>query len=299
MDDHRSADPRTLDLDDPGADERALFRLIEGPGVTPGASVVATVHAGLHARGPWDHAALHGGPVAGLAAWAAEPLGAADGLRAARLTLSLLAMVPCDELEVRAEVVKPGRRARLVDVEIHHRDRPVARASTQWLLPSPGWTTDHDRDRRPPGRPGLTARPDEGELGYPRPGFNCDAAELRYARGSNEASGPGVTWARLTSPLMAGQPTSPFVRAATTSDLAVAAGWETGPDGTGSINPDLTLQLAHPPRGPWLAVDAASHRTAHGLGFVEAVMSDDGGPIGRVLASLVASPMQLPGEGGP
>ncbi|MEL7209499.1 MAG: hypothetical protein AAGK32_14885, partial [Actinomycetota bacterium] len=178
----------------------------------------------------------------------------------------------------------------VVDVAITAEGRLVARASSQWLRPSAGWTSGGSE---PPPRPNEVADPGGADIDYPRPGFNCDAAEFRYVSGSNEESGPGVVWARLTSPLLAGTATSPFVATATLADLAAAVGWERGPDEASYINADVTLQLTRPPSGPWLAFDAGLVRSVDGLGFNLAVLHDDHGPIGRVLQSLVASPITL------
>jgi hypothetical protein len=127
---------------------------------------------------------------------------------------------------------------------------------------------------------------------YPKPGFNCDTAELRYVSGSHEEPGPGSTWLRLVSQLVDDQPTSPFVRAAIVSDLAAAAGWEMSPSGDNYINPDVTLQLAREPRGPWLFIDA---KAVHGVGsaMMTALLCDDFGTVGHILQSLIEVPMQF------
>ena len=280
----------------PGPDDAsALFALVDeqieqrGKAADPSASWRVT--ACDHGRGPWDHGYLHGGPIGGLAGWAAERLVPADsGLMCARLTVEMLSAVPRAELKVSATVVKPGRRARLVDVAIAHDGRLVARATSQWVLSGQGSESPHDG---PPARPTEVADPGGSDFDYPRPGFNCDAAELRFVSGSSEESGPATVWTRLTSPLMAGEETSPFGRAATVADLAAAAGWESAPDGSSYINPDITLQLARYPVGPWLALAARTQRSGQGAGYIDAVVHDDEGPIGRILQSLVGTGITL------
>ncbi|MGF1596781.1 MAG: thioesterase family protein [Acidimicrobiales bacterium] len=274
-------------LDDDDAAARALFVVVGSDGPAH-----HRVSATDHGRGPWDHGLLHGGPVGGLAAWAAEQVADDDRLLCGRLTLELLGAVPRAELDVTASVVKPGARSSVVDVAIHHDGPLVARASTQWLAPSVGFDTGEDP---PPPRPDTTADPAAGvDIEYPRPGFNCDAAELRFASGSTESSGPAVVWARLTSPLMAGRPTTDLVRVATLADLAAAAGWEHDLScDEVYINPDLTLQLHRYPRGPWVGIDARNRRTAGAVGFNDAVLFDGCSAVGRVTQSLVASPMRL------
>lgn len=278
------------DRDDGDDDERALFRPLTISGGA-GPDLQARVLPGPYGRGPWDHGLLHGGPVGGLAGWAAESMiGPDEGLLCSRLTVELLSGVPLAPLEVAATVAKPGRRSRVIDVSVVCDGRRVMRATSQWILPSLGWDTPA---KPPPPRPEHRSDPADADFEYPRPGFNCDAAELRFVAGSTEESGPGLIWARLTSPLMAGFPLTPLVRAATLADLAAAVGWEHGPDDASFINPDITLQLNRHLDGPWIAIEAANQRAAGGAAFNEATLADDRGPFGRVLQSLVESPNQL------
>jgi hypothetical protein len=252
------------------------------------------VHPSDYGRGPWDHGLLHGGPVVGLTAWASEHLVGNDGLLCARLTVELHHGVPVDELRATAVLVRTSRRSVVIDVSVRHGSTVVARSSSQWLAPSPGWDTDWGTRWGPtPPMPAEAADPGQGDFDYPRPGFNCDTAELRYVSGSNEVSGPAVVWARLTSPLIAGVPTSAFVRVATIADLAAAAGFERGPNDEAFINADVTLQLDRLPQGEWLGLDAQTYRSAGGIGHNEAVVFDVAGPFGRVIQSLVESPRLL------
>ncbi len=298
-------------LDDGAAPERALFRphTPQPPAGGGGPSGPIRLTATEYGRGPWDAGLLHGGAVVGVAAWAVErvilsTVGPTVADRAApavgpslcaRLTVELLRPVPCRELVVTATPVRIGRRVAVVDAAILDGNDGVtvlARASSQWVAPAPGWDGP---GLAPPPRPIEPSEPWIGELTYPRPGFNCDVAELRYVSGSNEQSGPAIIWARLTSPIVAGEVPSPFLTVATLADLAAAAGFERGPADEAFINPDLTLQLSRPPRGEWVALDARTHRSSGRAGFNEAIVFDDDGPIGRVLQSLVESPL-VPGQ---
>lgn len=269
-----------LDVADAGADARALFTIVD-----EASRASVRVRPSDYTRGPWDHSKLHGGPVGGLVAWAAERLvDPEQDLLCGRLTVELLSAVPLADLDVSATVVKPGRRSTVIDVRVTSGNDVVARANSQWVRPS---STGSALVADPPPRPDRVADPGAGDVQYPRPGFNCDAAELRYVSGSNEESGPSVIWARLTSPLMAGLSTTPLGRIATITDFAAAAGWQEGVGGAAHINPDLTLQLMRYPSGPWIAIDARNYQASGGIGFNDALVYDDDGLIGRILQSLV------------
>jgi hypothetical protein len=77
------------------------------------------------------------------------------------------------------------------------------------------------------------------------------------------------------------------------SDIGIAVGWEPSPSGASFINPDVTLQVNRHPIGEWVLMDSRVHAAAHGVGFCETVLSDDTGPFGRVLQTLVEAPGSL------
>ena len=147
------------DLNDVKADARALFTVVERH-----SSATVRVMPTDYSRGPWDHGLLHAGPLAGLAAWAAEHcvveqlVEASPGMVCSRLTVELLSAVPQATLEVTAVVAKPGNRSRVVDVTMTQEGVTMVRATTQWLRPTIGWEAN---DGGPPSRPDEVA---EGEF---------------------------------------------------------------------------------------------------------------------------------------
>lgn len=253
-----------------------------------------------YCRGPWGPDSLHGGPVVGLLARSVEQAvragieqtaQAGHELFCARLTVDILGPVPLGVLVSEATVVKPGRRAVVADGRLLCNGVVVARASSQWIAQDPA--AEPNAQAVPPFPESVADPRRNGDFDYPVPGFNCDAAELRYVVGSHEESGPGTTWIDLRSPLVEDECNSPFVVVATVSDLAAAAGWEDTPDGGNYINPDVTLQLARPARGRWIAVEAKVHHGGNRAAFMESILYDRLGPIGRVLQSLIEAPAAL------
>jgi acyl-coenzyme A thioesterase PaaI-like protein len=268
-----------------------LYVLDRGGPFEPGGTTVVPQPVG---RGPWDHDALHGGAVCGLAGWAVEQVVAARApaaeLALARLTVELHAMVPARPLEVRTTVARPGRRAQVVDVELFHEGRRVARASSQWVARRPTAGGPGPLAELPP-RPAEAVRPEIAPgVDLPRPGFNADAIELREVRGSTNAPGPGLSWARVAVDVVAGWPLSPLQRAAVLADVAHTVGWDEPPSGAAFINPDATLQLVREPVGEWVLVDAATRAGTSGVGWCEASLADEHGRFGAVLMSLVERP---------
>src|SRR5579864_7305212 len=70
------------------------------------------------ARGPWDPKAQHGGAPAALLMRAFEALPASERLMIARVTYEFMRPVPLGKLDLRAEVVRPGRRVQLLEASI-------------------------------------------------------------------------------------------------------------------------------------------------------------------------------------
>lgn len=254
------------------------------------------LHPTTLTRGPWDHGALHGGAVCAAVGWAIEQAQPDPGLALARLTVEIRSMVPLGPLETSAAVRKDGRRTRVIDGELRHDGRLLVRANSQWVA---------RHEPVPPVPPvvpvsGVPPLPDDvadpaaaADHEYPRPGFNCDAVELRPVRGSTEESGPGLVWVRLRHPVVAGEALSPTASMMALADFGIAVGWERSPTGGAYINPDVTLHLQRPPLGGWVLMASRSHTTDHGYGFCETVVSDEGGPFGRILQTLVESPYEL------
>ena len=194
-------------------------------------------------RGPWDHGYLHGGAVCGAVGWALEQARADDTLVLARATVEIRAMVPLGPLRTacrrrQAGPADPGDRGDL---------GPRQRCSSRGRRAS-GWRTAPVRRRphRTPCPPDPDRAADPGavaDFDYPRPGFNCDAIELRPLQGTTETAGPGVTWVRLRTPVVEGEPTSGLLSIMALSDVGIAVGWEPSPTGAAFINPDVTLQV--------------------------------------------------------
>lgn len=273
-------------------------------------------------RGPWDHRLQHGGAVCGALAWAildaidtddpgcAPPSFAAppaDGdqprFQLCRLTVEILRPVPVAPLAHQAVVVHRGSRSRVVEAQLLHQDRVMARATSQWALSRPvvvagaeggptgteKLTVDPAVPRRPPG----ATNPGAVDVGYPRPGFNCDVFELRCLVGSTEDEGPGTIWTRMLVDVMADDGPHPILTMATLGDLANAVGWERSPNRAPMINPDVTVQLTRYPRDRWICLEAQATATGAGIGMMETTLWDGDGRFGRVLSTTVESPVSL------
>jgi Thioesterase-like superfamily len=260
----------------PAADQPALF-------VPVGDSMVPTELA----RGPWSPEALHGGPVAALAARAAEHQAGDDGLQLVRLTVELLRPVPLAPLTTRSVLVRPGRKVQIIDSVIEADGVEVAwsralriRVATDQVVASP--TVAEDESPQPPelGRE-MPAMSDA------YPAFHNQGMEMRFVEGRFDEPGPAVVWFRLRCPVVLGEVPSPSERAVAAADFGNGIGAELPFATSVFINPDLTVQLHRPPTGEWICLDARTRFGSPGIGAAESALWDGEGRIGRAIQTLL------------
>lgn len=242
------------------------------------------------ARGPWDAGAQHGGAPAALLMRAFERLPVEPELQIARVTYELLRPAPIGELAVEAEVVRPGRRVRLLEGVIRTADgTEVVRARALQVRLADG--TAGDPDPPPPG-PERGREHDPGEAGFAppySPMFTPDAIEVRFVSGVF-GNGPSTAWFRMRVAVVAGEQPSPLQRLAAAGDFGNGISAELDWSRYAFINPDLTLYVDRPPEGEWICLDARTIIPPGGVGIAESVIYDERGRVGRAVQALLVAP---------
>ena len=235
------------------------------------------------ARGPWDPKAQHGGAPAALLVREFELTEPDPALMLARVTFEFVRPVPLAELEVAAQIVKPGRRVQLLEgTVLDQSGNEVVRARALRVGRTETAVTPSEV-AMPPG-------PQEGQAGdYPvtATAFATHAMEIRFVRGAFLELGPATAWFRLRYPLVAGEETSPMQRLAAAADfgngISAALSW----DEHLFINPDLTLYVERPPVGQWICLQARTRIAADGVGIAESQLFDEQGQVGRATQALL------------
>jgi acyl-Coa thioesterase superfamily protein/acyl-CoA thioesterase superfamily protein len=237
------------------------------------------------ARGPWDPDAQHGGAPAALLMREFERLPAAEGLMIARVTYELLRPVPLGELDVAADVIRPGRRVQLLEASIRTPDgTEVLRARA--LQVRRAETPEYTHDLRPPEGPDQAEELPPPFSRPKSPTFGPDAIEVRVVRGS-WGGGPATAWFRLKVPVVAGESPTPLQALAAAGDFGNGISRVLPWDDYLFINPDLTLYIERPPVGEWICLDAETRISPGGLGIAESVVYDTRGRVGRALQALL------------
>jgi hypothetical protein len=234
-------------------------------------------------RGPWDPRAQHAGPPAALLGRAVERLGGRADLHTARVTFEIMRPVPIAALQVAARRLRDGRNVDLVEASLTAGGVEVMRATALRIrgaeLPLPPGLGE---PRRLPG-------PDRGrwepffptgqEVGY------HTAMEWRFVAGSFLEAGPATVWLRMRHPLLPGETPSPLVRVLAAADSGNGASAALDYRRWLFVNADLTVYLARPLAGEWVALEAAT-TVADGVGLATSVIHDEQGPVGRGLQAL-------------
>jgi len=245
-------------------------------------------------RSFWSDGVQHGGPPVGLLARAIERSQCAVPMQVTRLTVDLFREVPVDQpITVDTTVIRDGRRIQVVEAALVADGHQVARASGLKIrtaeIPLPATT---DSWSPPPG-------PDEatpiawGRFGFDvtdRERFHSHAISARTVNDSFFTLGEGLSWVRLSVPVVEGEPTTPLVQTATLSD--VGNGNSMALDGREwfYVNPDVSLTLHRLPSGPWLGMRSLAHQHASGVGSADSELFDTAGPVGRVVQSQILEP---------
>src|SRR5690606_13332419 len=111
--------------------------------------------------------------------------------------------------------------------------------------------------------------------------------DLRPVVGGFGTPWPRRMWLRETRELVGGFPLTPFVRVAAAVDVASPYA-NSGDQGAGYINPDVTLYLSRLPRSEWVGFEARHHTSTDGVAVGECALYDEEGSIGFAAAAGLA-----------
>jgi hypothetical protein len=240
--------------------------------------------ATTHTVGPWDPRFQHGGPPSALLGRAMENCEPRDDMMIARFSCEILGVIPVDELQVVARMVRPGRSVQLLEAVAHAGGRDVALARAWRVLR----TDSQPVPASPAPPPPIPSQPVPG----PPPGWvdgYLSAIEWRMVHGEFGSPGPATVWARLRYPLVPDEQASPLQRVLTVADSGNGLSNQLDITRWQFINPELTVHLHREPIGEWICVDASTTISTGGAGLATTALSDREGPIGVGAQSLLIS----------
>ena len=239
----------------------------------------------------WYPDGQHGGVVAALLSRAVEVSPSLTQMEVARVTCELFRVVPVTRLEVVTELVREGKRIQTTEARLYDGDLEVARGLVQRLrvaeLDFPASTSAFLAQPLDPES--VDEIPFTSLMPFPADGpvsFGRHAVRIRQVEGTFAEPGPATVWLAFDAELVAGEPMSPTQRAVIASDFSnglsrLAQAWEVV-----FMNSDLSVHLARPPVGEWVALDGESIWNPDGRGVATSHLFDADGPIGRATQTL-------------
>jgi acyl-Coa thioesterase superfamily protein/acyl-CoA thioesterase superfamily protein len=232
------------------------------------------------ARGPWSRQSLHGHVLGGLMAHAIEHEHGDDEFQPARLTVDMFRLAEHGPVTVTTSVARQGGRIRVIDASLEVGGVLQARSSAVML-------------RRGPQPEGNVWSPPPWDVPTPHH-LEQDGPpqhtvwETRPISGEGATADRGRVWMREVRELVAGQPLTPFVRAAMAADFTNPLG-NSGDRGLEFVNADYTLYLHRLPIDEWIGVEVASHHSADGIATAACSLYDEHGPIGHSAVAGIAN----------
>ena len=232
------------------------------------------------ARGPWAPDMMHGRLLGGLAGWAIERDHGDPAFTISRLTVDLFKNPPMAPVQISTRLVRVGRRVRAADASLTIDGVEVARASALMLR-----NAEHP-DGNVWGEPTWSVPAPDDLAPRETGGGSWDMRPITVSGfGGQEQK---RMWMRDTWDLVAGEPMTPFARAAALADFSNPFA-NSGDGGLQFINADFTLYLRRYPITDWIGFEVAAHLGAGGIGVGECTLYDERGAIGRSTVTGVAN----------
>lgn len=262
------------------------------------------------ARGPWDPKTLHGRVLSGLVAYDAEAncLSEEDAItfQPSRITADLFRPPPMSPLIVTSEVIRSGKRIKVIDVKIAATVEgrgviDVARGNVVLLKKSenpegdiwtpPAWSIEPpDEDKPFPQRTDFGTNERGSHPIWETVNIQDDVG-VPYIDNSprNRPLGIRRAWVRETYNFVSGEPTSQLVRIAQVADFANPF-TNSGTKGLSYINADVVLYLHRTPIGSWIGIETSYHGSEEGVSVGTMSLYDK---LGRVGTSTVCGLTQV------
>jgi len=252
----------------------------------------------VSARGPWDPNSLHGRVISGLIAYEVETnycdASELENFQVTRITVDLFRPPPMSPLFAGGEVIRSGRRIKVIDVHIST-DFPgrgiteIARGRVVMLRRSenppgaiwspPPWDLKPPNEDHPPHSD--TSSDSESHLPIWQTVEDRQNSEGEYSNSTHSPELPirKLAWIRETHNFISGEPASPLVCVAQVADVANPFA-NSGTKGLNYINADVSLYLQRNPVGSWIGTEAFYHDAYDGVSVGTIALYDRLGRIG-------------------
>ncbi|WP_083749325.1 thioesterase family protein [Frankia sp. CcI49] len=264
-------------------------------GAGAGSADAAVLRATPTSHGPWSERQQHGGATSAVLTRALEQAADEAGLvggHLARIAVDFLAPVPVGDVQVKAAVVRPGRKVALLRAEVGDGERTWASAQAWWRRVAPGTVPDlglTQLEPLPAPETVHSAIPDSDIARFLARGYIA-AVDWRPVDGHVVEPGPCTVWARPQVPLVAGETISPTQLTMLLADAGSGVSAVLDPRTHLFTNVDLVASLLRQPEGEWISMRATTMVDNAGGGTTTTVLGDVKGTFGQTLHTLFVAP---------
>lgn len=281
----------------------AYYQLIDRQTQADG-SMLARFSPTIHAQGAWNDHEQHMAPATGILAYELERFAqekdcktgtdqAQPPLRIARISLDILGLIHLDEFSVHTKVIRSGKTIELLEATLSAQDRICIVARAWRLITQDTRAIAGLEDQQVPYLPADL--PDWQEMkGWP--GGYIESVEFRIA--PNSRAGKGMAWLTNDLDMVAGEPTSDFVKLMgmvdTANGIAPRIGMGMKTFDWIFPNTDLQIHLYRLPKGKWLGLEVVQQYGEDGIGLTSAILHDEIGTFGRSEQILTIRPTPKP-----
>jgi hypothetical protein len=236
--------------------------------------------------GAWVGTEQHIAPAIGLLVHAIERDRDArrdDGLRLTRLSCDILGVVAIEPVEIRVEVLRPGRTIELVEARLTAGDRTIVLARA-WLAQRVD-TVEYAGTALPP----IPVPEEVPEADLAAVWGGAFVSSLHSRRDQAEP-GRAVAWLESPIPLLADEEVGPTAAALGVIDTANGTTPRLPPEAMAFPNLDLTAHLFRAPRPGPVGYDVRQSFGPDGAGLTLTVLHDLDGPFGSAAQTLTLRP---------
>lgn len=246
-------------------------------------SIISEYQSTIHTQGAWNDYEQHMAAATGLIAYELEQFYPRPTMRFGRISLDILGVIYQGRVSIQTRIIRAGKTIELIEsvmtTDNPHTNPPQSKISIiarAWRMQtSDTHTVAHLQDSRQ--MPSMTQA--WAMDGLWQGGFIKSIQTYSHER----QKGRGVVWLTSTLPMVAGEPTSDFVRLLGLIDCANGIVPSIEQTQLAWIFPNLDLQihLYRMPVGQMLGLETIQQIGEDGIGLTSSILHDELGAFGR------------------
>ena len=240
-------------------------------------------------RGPWQSDAAHGGVPAALLVREAETHSDDGRLRLLSLSSTFFGPVMLGQIEISSEVVKPGRRQKVVALTLSSGGRTAIEARAILIRKAEVELPDTVDPVVPEMTPLEQGSDVQRGLWFPGDeiAFHRTANTVKVVEGGPESvNHTGAAWFHLDCQVVAGETVTAAQRAASAADFGNGLAHPVPFGEFLFVNCDLNVNLFRDPEGEWIGISSRTDVDAIGSGLTVTELHDMNGRFGSASQSL-------------